>query len=99
MSRTPRDFKIPLRQLEGLIDSLFETMGLPLKCPHYSLLSKRLAGLNIPHPVIKKGFNEMSVPLPLLSTPQALSVTVEMNGTRKNIRCRANEVGVSCIWV
>ncbi|RDH41318.1 IS5 family transposase [Zooshikella ganghwensis] len=48
-------FKIPLRQLEGLVDSLFETMGLPLKCPHYSLLSKRLAGLNIPSPRYKKG--------------------------------------------
>lgn len=43
-------YRLPLRQSEGFINSIFEIMGLDIKCPQYSVLSKRLAKLNIPCP-------------------------------------------------
>ncbi len=43
-------YRLPLRQAQGFIDSIFEIMGLELTCPSYSQLSKRLAELNIEAP-------------------------------------------------
>ena len=47
-------YKLPLRQCQGLIDSLFRLMGIPLSCPDISVLSRRLATLNIKVPQYKK---------------------------------------------
>ncbi|QHS30895.1 IS5 family transposase (plasmid) [Piscirickettsia salmonis] len=47
-------FKQPLRQTQGLIDSFFESQGLPIKCPDYTVLSKRLAELDIKVPRYRK---------------------------------------------
>jgi hypothetical protein len=44
----------PLRQSQGFIDSIFGMMGLPLDCPDFSTLSKRLRDLNIKTPRYKK---------------------------------------------
>jgi hypothetical protein len=43
-------YRLPLRQSEGFINSIFRLMGLSIKCPNYSVLSKRLLKLNIPCP-------------------------------------------------
>ena len=43
-------YRLPLRQSEGFINSIFRMMGLNIKCPNYSVLSKRLLKLNIPCP-------------------------------------------------
>ena len=43
-------YRLPLRQSEGFINSIFSMMGLNIKCPNYSVLSKRLLKLNIPCP-------------------------------------------------
>jgi hypothetical protein len=43
-------YKLPLRQAEGFINSIFESLHLPLKCPDYATLSKRLSQLNISTP-------------------------------------------------
>jgi len=43
-------FKLPLRQCQGFIDSLFHCKGWNLKCPDHSCLLKRLSLLNIPSP-------------------------------------------------
>ena len=43
-------YRLPLRQSEGFINSIFEIMGLDIKCPSYSVLSKRLQKLDIPCP-------------------------------------------------
>ena len=43
-------YRLPLRQTQGFINSLFHTMNIPLSCPDYSTLSKRLSELNIPCP-------------------------------------------------
>ncbi len=47
-------FKLPLRQCQGFIDSLFNRINLKLKCPDYSCLSKRLSLLNITSPRYKR---------------------------------------------
>ena len=47
-------FRLPLRQTQGFINSLFEMAALPLKCPDYTLLSKRLSQLKIKVPRYRK---------------------------------------------
>lgn len=47
-------YKLPLRQTQGFINSLFRLMGLPINCPDYTTLSKRLKALNIKSPRYKK---------------------------------------------
>lgn len=43
-------YRLPLRQAEGFINSLFRLMNVPLACPHYTVLSRRLNELNIKVP-------------------------------------------------
>lgn len=47
-------FKLPLRQCQGFLNSIFAIKQLPIACPDYSCLSKRLAELNIKLPRYKK---------------------------------------------
>jgi hypothetical protein len=47
-------YKLPLRQCQGFINSLFRLMNIPLSCPNFSVLSKRLGELNIKVPRYKK---------------------------------------------
>ncbi|ECI0838820.1 IS5 family transposase [Salmonella enterica subsp. diarizonae] len=42
-----RVFNLPLRALQGFVDSIFKLMELPLCCPDYSLVSKRAKSVNI----------------------------------------------------
>lgn len=42
-----RVFNLPLRALQGFVDSIFTLMALPLRCPDYSLVSKRAKSVNI----------------------------------------------------
>ena len=42
-----RVFGLSLRALQGFVDSIFELMGLPLRCPDYSLISRRAKRVNI----------------------------------------------------
>jgi len=41
-------FHVALRQLQGLIMSLIEILGVDVVCPHYSVFSRRAKDLNIP---------------------------------------------------
>lgn len=47
-------YKLPLRQAQGFIDSIFEQLGLPIKCPDYTTLSRRLGELKIKCPRYRK---------------------------------------------
>ncbi len=47
-------YKLPLRQCQGFINSLFKIKQLPISCPDFSTLSKRLANFNIKSPRYKK---------------------------------------------
>lgn len=42
-----RVFNLPLCALKGFVDSIFTLMTLPLRCPYYSLVSKRAKSVNI----------------------------------------------------
>ena len=47
-------YKLPLRQCQGFIDSIFKIQNMSLRSPDYSCLSKRLAALHILSPRYKK---------------------------------------------
>lgn len=47
-------FKLPLRQTEGFINSLFSVQDIELTCPTYTTLSKRLGALNLRCPRYRK---------------------------------------------
>ncbi len=47
-------YRLPLRQSQGFIDSLFELSDLKICCPDYSCLSKRLSALNLKSPLYKQ---------------------------------------------
>lgn len=42
-----RVFNLSLRALQGFVDSIFTLIALPLRCPDYSLVSKRAKSVNI----------------------------------------------------
>ncbi|EAW1721563.1 IS5 family transposase [Salmonella enterica subsp. indica] len=42
-----RVFHLSLRALQGFVDSIFKLMALPIRCPDYSLVSKRAKTVNI----------------------------------------------------
>ena len=46
--------KLPLRQSEGFVNSLFKLMAVDLQCPNYSVLSKRLKKLHLNRPFYRK---------------------------------------------
>ncbi|WP_417360919.1 MULTISPECIES: IS5 family transposase [Gammaproteobacteria] len=48
-------FKLPLRALEGFINSLFQLMKLPLTSPSYSCISKRAKTVNITYRLPNRG--------------------------------------------
>lgn len=45
-----RVFNLSLRALQGFVDSIFTLMKLPLRCPDYSLVSRRAKMVNIKTP-------------------------------------------------
>jgi hypothetical protein len=47
-------YRLPLRQCQGFIDSIFRILDIPLSSPDYSVLSKRLKELKIKTPRYKK---------------------------------------------
>ncbi len=47
-------FKLPLRQCEGFVNSLFAMMKLELRCPSFSTLSTRLKALSLKCPFYRK---------------------------------------------
>ncbi len=49
-----RVFSMPLRSLQGFINSIFKLAQLPLSCPHYSCISKRAKAVNVTFKTRKK---------------------------------------------
>jgi len=41
--------KLPLRAVQGLLDSLFELMNVPLCAPDFSCISKRASTVKVPY--------------------------------------------------
>ncbi len=42
-----RVLRLTLRAAQGFIDSIFTLMGVPLRCPDYSCVSKRAKSVNV----------------------------------------------------
>ncbi len=42
-----RIFSMPLRASQGFMDSVFQLAQLPLRCPHYSCISRRAKDVNV----------------------------------------------------
>ena len=47
-------YRLPLRQSQGFIDSLFKAQNIAINCPDYTALSKRLQKLNLTCPRYRK---------------------------------------------
>ena len=54
-------FRVTLRALQGFIRSVFQLIGLPLACPHYSVFSRRGQGLDIPFRKLLKPGEKLNV--------------------------------------
>lgn len=57
-------FKLPLRQCEGFVNSLFKLMNINLQCLSFSVMLKRLKKLNLKQPFYRKShvnFKEIKV--------------------------------------
>ncbi|EOX4789513.1 IS5 family transposase [Vibrio alginolyticus] len=50
-----RIFSLPLRALQGLIDSVFRLAQIPLSCPHYSCISRRAKDVDVSFKTKTKG--------------------------------------------
>ena len=68
-------FKLPLRALEGFINSLFELMNVPLQSPDYSCISKRAKTVEI-----KSAYRAMAQWLTWSSMPPDSRSMARVNG-------------------
>jgi hypothetical protein len=52
-------FRLPLRQTQGIIDSLMSLIGIKLPVPHYTTMCRRMASITVtlPHNCKKKGLH------------------------------------------
>jgi hypothetical protein len=48
-------FKLPLRALQGFLDSIFTLMDVPLKSPSYSCISKRAKTVEVQYRLLSRG--------------------------------------------
>lgn len=53
-----RVFSMPLRALQGFINSVFKLESIPLMCPHYTCISKRAKTVNIAFKTKTRGIIE-----------------------------------------
>jgi hypothetical protein len=67
-------YKLALRQCEGFINSIFKLMKLPITCPDYSSLSKRLSKLKIKSPRYKNSENDNAA---------AAAIAIDSSGLRR----------------
>ena len=93
-------YRLPLRQCQGFINSLFKTKKLPIVCPDYSTLSKRLMELKITSPrYTKKDRPDDTVHAIAIDSTGLKRFGGGANGIRKNTNYRTRQVGVSCMLV
>ncbi len=86
-------FNLTLRATQGLLDSLFELMNVPLCAPDYSCVSKRARTVKVAYRQPAKG---RITDLVIDST--GLKVFVKASGRSENTAPRSGECGASCIW-
>lgn len=94
-------FHLAYRQAEGLIGSIISLLGLALRVPDHTTLSRRSATLAVPHPRPKDvGANDAARPLHLLVDSTGLKLCgagewlVEKHGTKARRSWRKLHLGV-----
>ena len=75
-------YRLPLRQTQGLMGSIGTLMGLDIRVPDYSTLSRRANGLSIAQAVRQAG----SVPVHLWWTVPVSRSWARENGSRRSIK-------------
>lgn len=50
-----RVFRLTLRAVQGFIDSIFTLMGVPLRCPDYTCVSRRAKSVNVSFKTVTRG--------------------------------------------
>ncbi len=85
-------FNLTRRATQGLLDSLFELMNVPLYALDYSCVSKRARSVTVAYRQIRKGR------ITDLSTPLASRYLVKASGRSENMVLRSGESGASYIW-
>lgn len=50
-----RVFRLTLRAAQGFIDSIFTLMGVPLRCPDYTCVSRRAKSVNVSFKTVTRG--------------------------------------------
>lgn len=91
-------YKLPLRQSQGLIDSILQLMSIPLSCPDSSVLSRPLASLNIKVPRYKKSENPDNHIHVIAIDSTGLSGLGVVNGIGKNTSHQEKQAGENFIW-
>lgn len=79
-------FKLPLRQCEGFVNSLFKLMKIDLKCPGYSVLSKRLNKLNLNRPFYRNSYYDIKNIKSIAIDSSGLNASVMKSGILKSIK-------------
>ena len=77
-------YRLGLRQTQGLMGSIGTLMGLDIRVPDYSTLSRRANGLSIAQTVRQGG----SVPVHLVVDSTGLRSSEKENGSRRSIKPR-----------
>jgi hypothetical protein len=92
-------FRLAFRQTEGLIGSIISLLGLTLRVPDHTTLSRRAASLEVPRPQWHCGSSEAE-PLHLLVDSTGLKLCgagewlVEKHGTKTRRSWRKLHIGV-----
>ncbi|GJA33922.1 hypothetical protein KAM329D_40970 [Aeromonas caviae] len=86
-------FKLPLRALEGFINSLFELMNVPVQSPDYSCISKRAKTVEIKYRLPRHGRWLTSSSMP----PDSRSMA-RVNGKFASTVRRSAASGASFTW-
>ena len=88
-----RVFRLTLRAAQGFIDSIFTLMGVPLRGPDYTCVSRRAKSVNVSFKTVTRG--EI---MHLVIDSTGLKVFSEGEWKVKNMAKNAAVSGESCIW-
>src|ERR1700709_514827 len=93
-------FRLAYRQTEGLIGSIISLLGLTLRVPDHTTLSRQAATLQVPQPQRQPGTHADAEPLHLLVDSSGLKLCgvgewlVEKHGTKRRRAWRKLHLGV-----
>jgi len=88
-------FRLAYRQAEGLIGSIVDLLGLTLRVPDHTTLSRRSATLTVPRPQ-SNGFDSGAQPVHLLVDSTGLKLLARASGWLRSTAPECGDRGGSC---